>query len=471
MYEPQRLHPLAIVDFFIHNIYTLVQALLPLLVIALTEIGSRKWLLLAIPFLIILFVVYGFLYWLRYVFYIQGQELRLESGVFIRKKRYIPFERIQTIQITAGILQCLFGLVKIQVETAGGGAKAEFVLAALSRQKAEELSRIIHTNKIICPTKCEETTPIEYDLSTRSLLLLASTSNGIGVALAALLAVVSQFDDVFSNIHLWVKLGTYVENIAAGKISLIILLIFLLLFLAWLMSLLGTLIRFAGFRMVRDDNNIKISRGLLERQQITIPLRKIQAIKLTEGILRQPLGMVSIQVVSVSNIGTKGEGNLIVPLLPKAQLISFMEKTLPEFAMSLQVQGLPRRSKNRYYLINILPVVILAVLSSIFIPKGYLAFSLLPLAAWLGHQQYQDAGWQAEEHKLLLRSRGLGRTTTIIHRRRIQSISVSRSFLQKRQRINSLAIAFASGIAGAHVKIRGMDDKKSNTILNWFIQE
>jgi putative membrane protein len=186
--------------------------------------------------------------------------------------------------------------------------------------------------------------------------------------------------------HIWVKLGTYVESIAAGKASLIILLILVLLFLAWLLSLLGTLIRFAGFRMVRDDHNIKISRGLLERQQITIPLRRIQAIKLIEGILRQPFGMVSIQVVSVSNIGTKGEGNLIVPLLPKAQVISFLEEALPEFAMSLQVLRLPSRSKNRYYLINILPVIVLAVLSSIFIPKGYLAFLLLPLAAWLGYQ-------------------------------------------------------------------------------------
>ncbi|MDD4802507.1 MAG: PH domain-containing protein [Syntrophomonas sp.] len=471
MYEPQRLHPLAILDFFIHKIYTLVQALLPLLVLAIAEAGSRKWLLLAIPFILLLFIAYGILYWLRYVFYIKGQELRMESGVLIRKKRYIPFERIQTIQITAGILQRLFGLVKIQVETAGGGAKAEFVLAALSRQKAEELSRIIQANKRIAPTNCAETTPIEYSLSTRSLLLLASTSNGIGVALAALLAVVSQFDDVFSNMHIWVKLGTYVENIAAGKVSLIILLIFVLLFLAWLMSLLGTIIRFAGFRMVRDNDNIKISRGLLERQQITIPLRRIQAIKVIEGILRQPLGMVSIQVVSVSNIGTKGEGNLIVPLLPKAQLISFLEETLPEFAMSLQVQGLPDRSKKRYYLINTLPVIIIAIISSIFIPMGYLAFSLLPLAAWLGKQQYQDAGWQVDNDKLLMRSRRLGRITTIIHRRRIQSLCISRNFFQERQRLNSLAIAFASGIAGARAKIRGMDSEKSNTIVSWFIQE
>jgi len=468
MYKPQRLHPLAILDFFILKIYKLVQALLPFIVLALAEAEIRRWLLLAIPFLLLFFFAYGILYWLRYVFYIKDQELRMESGVFIRKKRYIPFERIQTVQITAGILQRLLGLVKVQVETAGGGGKAEFVLAALPRQKAEELSRILQVNKNLHSSNYGEITPSEYILSTRSLLLLASTSNGIGVAIAAL-AAISQFDDVFSNMHIWVKLGTYAKNIAGGEASLIVLLILVLIFLAWLISLVGTIIRFTGFRMIRDDHNIKISRGLLEKQQITIPLRRIQAIKIIEGILRQPLGMVSIKVVSVSNIDTKSEGSMIVPLLPKSQLVGFMEEFLPEFTMSLQIEGLPGRSKKRYYLINILPALITAVLSSIFIPWGYLAFSLVPIAAWLGHRQYQDAGWQVENHKLLLRSRSLARVTTIIHRKRIQSLSISRNPFQERKSLNSLAVAFASGIAGAHVKLKGMDDERSDAIVTWFI--
>ncbi len=291
------------------------------------------------------------------------------------------------------------------------------------------------------------------------------------MAITALLAVISQFDDVFANMDIWTKVGTYVENLATGKIGLIILVVFVMLFLAWLMSLLGTIIRFAGFSMVRDDENIKISRGLFEKQQISIPIRRIQAIKLVEGILRQPFGMLSIEVVSVSNIGTKGQGNVLIPLLPKSQVIRFMEKALPEFAMSLQAQGLPGRSKSRYYLINILPVLIIAVLSSIFIPWGYLAFSLVPLGAWLGHQQYQDAGWHIEGNMLLLRSRMLGKVTTIIHRKRIQSLNISRSFFQERKNLNTLAIAFASGIAGAYAKLRGIDEEKSKTIVSWFIQE
>ncbi len=64
MYEPQRLHPLSILDFLVHHVYSLLQALFPLLLIAVAQAGSRKWFLLAIPFLLVLFIAYGVLYWL-----------------------------------------------------------------------------------------------------------------------------------------------------------------------------------------------------------------------------------------------------------------------------------------------------------------------------------------------------------------------------------------------------------------------
>lgn len=98
--------------------------------------------------------------------------------------------------------------------------------------------------------------------------------------------------------------------------------VFILILLAWLLSLFGTIIRFSGFHLRREGDSIKISRGLFEKQQLSIPLKRIQAVKVVEGLLRQPLGVVSVQVVSISNIGAKGEGKVLFPLLPRAELYS-----------------------------------------------------------------------------------------------------------------------------------------------------
>lgn len=472
MYEQQRLHPASILDFLIRHVYSLLQALLPLIIIAFSGAGSRRWLLWGIPIVLILFVIYGIAYWLRYVYYICGQELRLEYGVFIKKHRYIPLERIQSIQISASVPQRLLGLVKIEVETAGGGSKAEFVLNALPRQKAEELQRFLQIEgKIAVPAepKAEDKAAVlEYRLSTRSLLLLASTSNSIGVALSALLVLISQLDDFFSKLDIWARIGKYAEGLLTGQISMIILAVLALLLLAWLLSLVGTIIRFAGFTMIREGDAIKISRGLLEKQQITLPVKRIQAVRLVEGILRQPLGMVSVQVVSISNINAKGEGNVLFPLLPKAEAVDFLQAVVPEFAMNLEIQELPLKSRNRYIFLNTIPAFALAVLSAILIPWGYLAFLLVPLAFWLGNAQFRSAGWQLTGSKLLLRSRVIGRVSTIVTRRRIQSLNLSQNFLQKRRRLSTVGVAVASGGAGTQISLRGMDDDDSQLIIEWY---
>jgi putative membrane protein len=469
MYKPQRLHPLGILFFILRTVYSMGQALLPLLIVAIAQPAIRKWIFVAIPLLLVFFIVYGVLYWLRYVFYVNGQELRVEYGVIVRKKRYIPFERVQSVQITAGVLQRLFGLVKVQVETAGGGSKAEFELAALPRKTALELQDILQAGGKPLAEAPTEMDSVEYILSTRSLLLLASTSNGIGVALSALLVILSQLDDFLPQLNVWVKIGTYAEHLAAAKVSLIILAVFILILLAWLLSLLGTIIRFSGFKLRREGDSIKINRGLFEKQQLSIPLKRIQAIKIVEGLLRQPLGMMSVQVVSISNTGVKGEGSVLFPLLPKAELPEFLEKVAPEFSVPLVFEGLPRRAKRRYLLVNIIPALVIAILCSMFLPLGYIAFILPLLGAWLGSQQYHDAGYQVEDNTLILRSRKLGRVTTIIPRRRIQSLHVSRNPFQLRSGLSNLKVAIASSNIAATAHLKGMEEEKSNDIINSFM--
>lgn len=469
MYKPQRVHPLGILFFTVRSVYSMGQALLPLLLLAIAQPAIRKWIIVAIPLLLVLFIVYGVLYWLRYVFYISGQELRVEYGVMVKKKRYIPFERIQTVQITAGILLRLFGLVKIQVETAGGGKEAEFVLAALPRKTALELQNILQAGGKSLEAAPIEAGSIEYKLSIRSLLLLASTSNGIGVVLSALLVILSQLDDFLPQLNVWVKIGTYAEHLAAARVSLIIVTVFLLILLAWLLSLVGTIIRFSGFQLRREGDSIKINRGLFEKQQLSIPLKRIQAVKVVDGLLRQPLGMVSVQVVSISNTGVKGEGNVLFPLLPKKALPEFLEKIAPEFSVPLVFEGLPRRAKRRYLLINTIPALIIAILCAVFLPWGYVAFILPLLGAWLGSRQYHDAGYQVGDNTLLLRSRVLGRVTMIVPRRRIQSLHVSQNPFQIRSGLSNLKLAIASSNIAATAQLKGMAREKSEAIINGFM--
>src|SRR5690606_28173154 len=74
-------------------------------------------------------------------YWFEDDELRIESGLFVKKKRYIPFDRIQSLDYTEGIFHRPFGLVKVKVETAGGSSmkKAEGELTAITKAAADRI--------------------------------------------------------------------------------------------------------------------------------------------------------------------------------------------------------------------------------------------------------------------------------------------------------------------------------------------
>ncbi len=67
----------------------------------------------------------------------------------------------------------------------------------------------------------------------------------------------------------------------------------------------------------------------------------------------------------------------------------------------------------------------------LFKPWGYASLLVLPVELVLGYASFKSASWCLNGGWLQLTTRLLGKTTTIMLRRRMQMFEVSRSFLQK----------------------------------------
>src|SRR5688572_29934520 len=106
MSDPKRLHPIAVLLNIIKSIKELVIPFLLVVVIPGKNEGIPGWIQpLVIAIIILLIIGNAFLQWLRFTYRIEEGEFRIESGVFVRKKRYIKFDRIHSIDISEGIIQ------------------------------------------------------------------------------------------------------------------------------------------------------------------------------------------------------------------------------------------------------------------------------------------------------------------------------------------------------------------------------
>jgi putative membrane protein len=405
--------------------------------------------------------IWGFLSWRATTYEVSGGAFRLRRGVVQKNERTIPLEHVQSVDTVQGIIQRLFGVVEVRVETAGGGAsEPDASLPALARADAETLRREIEGSRRE-PVEVETAGPaVLRRLSTRALFIAGATSGQIGVAFS-LIAVLSQLFDDLGNFFSEELVRRIFEKVAPNSALVVLLLVLGVGLLAWLLAIAGTILAHAGFTLSRDGDFLYIKRGLLERREATIPLARIQAVRIVEGALRQPFGLASLRVESAGYGEASGVSTILFPLLPRKDAVKLLLDAAPEFAVAPTLEPLPARALRRYVFRSTGPVLFVAVTVALasplvfdFVVWGFLAASLLLIpAALYGWLRYRDAGWAYQGDVLVVRSRLLARTTTIAPRRRLQSRDVIRSPLQRRVRLATFRTQVASGGGGAELRV------------------
>ncbi|PLR95576.1 hypothetical protein CVD19_14185 [Bacillus sp. T33-2] len=476
MFEPKRLHPIAVVG---NTFKQLKELVIPFLVFVVFGSKGTNWdlfYLAASVLTVIAIFVLGILSWYRFTYRIENGELRIEYGIFVRKKRYIPFERIQSLDVSEGMLQRLFGLVKVKVETAGSGGMGvqdgEAVLGAITRQDADFIHEYLVSIKkgrheFSVEKQVELLDDVLYKISAAELLILASTSGGVGVVISAVFAFIFQFEEIIPYERIFKGL----EVFAANGIAIIGATVFVGFFIAWLIALIGTMLKYADFTVRKLDNDLVITRGFLEKRQFTIPLNRIQAIRISENLIRQPLGLASAYVESAGGSAASEESAkvIILPVIKKQRIPGMLGPYLQEYQLEPDFSPAPGRALGRYLLRGsawVIPVPVVALV--FFRPWGYLALLLLAAAAFWAYLQYKDAGWSLDGQQLTLRYRTIIKTTVYMRKNKIQSLSIKESHFQRKKRLASVEATVESGLGGSGGKVIDIEKRDATAVYDWY---
>ena len=145
MFEFQRLHWVASITGVLEVIKQNV-----LTVIILLIVGSRNespYFTWFIGLGLISAFGLGIMSWFRFKYKLLEDEIHIYKGIFVQKKLYIHKNRVQVTEISAGIIQRLFGLVSLTIQTAGGGSERA-VLSALNTQTANSIVEVLNPKGI-----------------------------------------------------------------------------------------------------------------------------------------------------------------------------------------------------------------------------------------------------------------------------------------------------------------------------------
>jgi putative membrane protein len=316
--HPRRLHRAAIVSGALENLREIAMAVVFGVVLGAGGRGVLSTTTLALAFGGFgVALVVGYLRWANEWYEVDAATLRHRHGIVSPDETAVPLARIQAIDTSQGPVQRLFGVHSAHVQTAGGKAKGEVELSALSAQDVRALRAAAGLSE--APPAADLPT---WRLRPGGLLVTALTAPQFGVILPLLGGAVAALDNVIS--------GSEARSLADRLPSdggTIVRLIALVLLAGWLISFAGAFVAFAGFSVVRDGDRLRIRRGLLRRRTASVPVRRIHAVAVVEGALRRPFGLAAVRVEVAGYRAEPAAAQTLFPAVRVADVDSLLRST------------------------------------------------------------------------------------------------------------------------------------------------
>jgi putative membrane protein len=449
----RHVHPATIVLRFLREApRTLLAIPAGLAFMAQRGLSGALWIAAAVA---IVGLLLQWLHWSRFRYGVGDAEIVIERGVLNRTRRSIPFDRIQDVDIERALLARLFGLAKVRIET-GAGGKDEGVLDGVTMDEAARLRAVVRAwrdeakGAAASPHGVGEAMPAGQRLFEMRLgrVLLYGLFNFSLVYIGGLFAFLQTFDDPLArwfgfDIYdpaRWIGVAgdaahTSWSRSAIGAVALLALLLGVILSVARITA------RDFDYRLAVEGDRFRRERGLFTRSEAVIAKRRVQLAYVETGPFRRMSGYfwLSFQTLGAGSDGsgdqaaapfaTPGE---IAPILAEAGGLRLPPP--PELAMVSQ------RHIVRALLRNLVLPTAAILIAAVRRPEALVLLALLPFLA-LHAALVRRYHRYAFDGALLFVRRGVWRQRLfVLPARNIQTVSIARTWLQRRLGLATLAI-------------------------------
>jgi putative membrane protein len=451
-----------------------VRAAVPLVVVFFAGGGAHSWGQWLSLVGVVLLIARGITHWATARYRITDDQVELRSGLFNRKTRAVPRDRIRTVDITSEWQHRLAGLSALKIGTGrqDKGMDDELVLDAITKDEAERLRTLLLTRtsarQSVVDTESPEPPPEQTELvrvDRRWTWYAPFTLSGIAVV-AAVFGTIWHFAN---DLHIRPDDITIVKSVVdtVGTESpwlLIPAAVIVLLVIATIASVLGYIVSYWNFSVTREQNGtLHIRHGLLNTRSVSIEEARLRGVEVKETLpLRLVHGGRATAVVSGLRTGRGDErgGGLLLPAAPVAEAHLVAAKVLrePKDPTTAPLTPHPRSALRRRLTRAVVSVLVLALIAWI----GYqldilplwvsIVFLVLtPFSAWLGYDRYRSLGHTLAGGYLVSRSGSLVRETIALRCDGVIGWRVHASYFQRRVGLVTLIATTAAGRGGYHV--------------------
>lgn len=321
-------------------------------------------------------------------------EFNLYSGIFNKKRVHVPYQRVQSVNQKATLIQRLAGVCTVNIDTAGGSANKAVTIPYLQNSEAERLRTELFARKQailsgqtyaavqarqgaqfgyapvgsagegnVLDMPAEIFTDVrgvfggaavdtgrvsyEYGMSNKELVFtgLSNNTGFILVVLAVIGSVAGLVQQILSTAigRMVVDGGVdfVVKSFAGNTVWAITGVVIVVFLVVWLFSIIGTCISYGGFKARRRDSRIEVEHGLLQHQFHGVDIDRVQSVVIKQSFIRRILGYCELSLGKIDAVSEGEEGQqkslnpqglVIHPFVKMSRVPEILAGLVPEFA-------------------------------------------------------------------------------------------------------------------------------------------
>ncbi len=312
--------------------------------------GKGFLIVIAVAVLLAITLIVQVLVWARTYISIDENAIVIEKGRVNKKKNTIGIRNISNINLEQNLIEMLFGTCKVKLDTnSRSTADSTDVKIVLKKSdalwfqqevtgKMEEAAGNESASRISgCPYDSagslsfagEEAEDYDVRAGIADILrhgFFSISILSVSVFLLAVVGTVISVIEVLGRADLMASL--------AGAAAAVLVAAFIILSTLW--DTVKDFVRYYDFRAKRLGDKIYIKYGFFKKVEYTIPVDKIQALKVRQSFLARIGGRYMAEIVNVGMGDDKEEQHsFLVLYCTQEQLAEKLSLLLPEFAASV----------------------------------------------------------------------------------------------------------------------------------------
>lgn len=303
-----------------------------------------RWILLGAIGIIVIAAAAGLMTWYFTRYVIDDEELRIETGAVFKNSKRVPFERIQSVDIIQQLAARIFGLAELRIEVGSGDStiKLRYLTRAQASSLRDYLLSRAHGDRVRIADQGSGPASAFTDLGVadQPLVVVPPQRLIIGFLLSSeflftvgLLVVVFIVTTAFG----------VVAFALAGLIPLAI----------GVVSMIGSrVIQMFNFTLAQSARGVRITRGLTNLTSQSVPVNRIQGVRVLQPILWRRLGWYRIDVNVLgygggdSNDNDRSATSVLLPVAGAEDVALALSRILPGLDLSgVQLHSSPRQAR------------------------------------------------------------------------------------------------------------------------------